>query len=76
MGQYQTVKQLRAFIAELPDDMPVLIPGGDHEYFIASVGVADVWRNDPKTKRPGQVLFEEFGLEGNTNARAFVVSRG
>lgn len=67
-----TVNDLRVLIADLPGEMFVLVPGGDHEYFMASVGVADVWREDPKRGPP---QFAECNNEGSTNDQAFVVGR-
>ena len=65
------IKNLRALIADLPDDMPVLIPGGDHQLFVPAVGVSNVW------KSPGRVPnYYEGSDDGSTNATALVVSRG
>lgn len=66
-----TVNDLRVLIADLDGQMPVLVPGGDHEYFMAAVGVADVWRDGKR--RPS---YQESDVEGNTNEQALVVSAG
>jgi hypothetical protein len=35
-----TVAALKEFIKDLPDNIPVLVPGGDHCYYRASFNIA------------------------------------
>lgn len=75
MPRVMTIEQLSVLIAGLPGDMVVLVPGGDHEYFNASIGVENVWKNSGRP-RPGIASYQESSLEGEHNAQALVISVG
>lgn len=67
-----TVRDLRVMIADLPDWMFVLVPGTDHEYALATVGVQSVQRVDTPGRPPE---FHECAADGTTNTEAFIVGR-
>lgn len=51
-----TVKQLRAIMARLPDDAPVLVPGSDHSYSL--IGYAEF-----EAARSGRYYCEYYSEE-------------
>ncbi len=75
------VSQLKALLAEAPDDLDVLISGGsDHSYFQVSVSQEAVREVGKLETRRGLLFLEWYGKqnasEGETPVQAFVIHHG
>lgn len=66
------VSRLRELLTNVPDDMEVVIGGGDHSYLIADASLtkAEAFRSDPKR---GVKLLEFFGDENKNDPVSEVI---
>jgi hypothetical protein len=60
-----TIKELKEFISDLPDDMIIVRPGTDHEYQLSFIeeGTALVAHNNP------DYIYEDYGDQCKDNKK-------
>lgn len=68
-----TVKQLKAVIADLRDDMVIVQECGDHEMRLVHLAVGPVYV-EAVAPRSMRLTYAPFDLEGNTNGEALIVT--